>query len=119
MIATVNDHTIDSFLRHDLCALILARSTCNRCISYLGDVRQLLDRGALGDTEVGVMMLDLPGVSQFRRQNPWLMNAELLPYTVLYRHGHRVDGFSASRGHFLLDHHPQSARQRPELTLIR
>lgn len=118
MIAIVNDHTIGSFLEHDLCVLILARSTCNRCITYLGDVRRLVDRGSLGDTAVGVMMLDQPGVSQFRRQNPWLVNAEVLPYTVLYRHGQRIDGFSANRGHLLLDHHPQPDRQRPELTLI-
>ena len=103
MIATIYDDTITAFLEHDLCALIVARSTCNQCISYIGDVRQLVETGALGDTRVGVLMLDQPGVSQFMLANPWLASTEILPYTMLFRKGERVDGFSAQREHYLVD----------------
>lgn len=107
MISTVNDANITAFLEHDLCALILARSTCNQSISSIGDVRRLVESGALGDTRVGVMMLDQPGASQFRLENSWLASAQILPYTMLFRKGERVDGFSAQRGHFLVDHSRQ------------
>lgn len=111
MIETVTDYNIEAFLGSDLCALILARSTCNRSITYQDDVRRLIDSGALGAIRVGVLLLDQRGVSQFKRQNLWLMGTEHLPYTMLYRRGLRVDGFPAARGHTLLDR----ARRSPIL----
>jgi hypothetical protein len=103
MIETVTDYNLEAFLSHELCALILARSTCKRCITYQDDVRRLIERDLIGNTRVGVLMLDHFGASNFKRQNLWLMGAEHLPYTMLFRNGFRIDGFSASRGHILMD----------------
>lgn len=117
MMITVTDNNIQTFLASDLSTLIVASSTCNRCIAYIAEVRAMQERGALGATAVGVLMLDQPGVGQFRRDNLWLASAELLPYTLLYRRGRRVDGFSANRGHFLLDQSRQLELPEPELVL--
>jgi hypothetical protein len=114
MIATIDDATIDEFLTHDLCTLIVASSTCNRCIAYIGDVQRLVERGALGETRVGVLMLDQPGVSRFMLENPELSGSQILPYTMLFRRGERIDGFSAQRWHHRVDHSRQ-----PELVTIR
>ena len=119
MIATVTDNNIKAFLANDLSTLILARSTCNRCIAYIAEVCAMQERGTLGATAVGVLMLDQPGVGQFRLDNLWLASEELLPFTLLYRRGRRVDGFSANRGYFLLDHSRQLELPEPELVLTR
>lgn len=115
MITYLNDHNIESFLQHDLSTMILATSTCARCITYIADVQHLMNSGAIGNAAVGVLLLDQPGASQFKRDNLWLAHAEALPFTVLYRNGQRVDGFSATRGHALLDHNRQVAQAKPEL----
>jgi hypothetical protein len=118
MITTVNDYNIDTFLDQDLCTLVLARSNCSRCITYLAEVDRLIASDALGSTAVGVVMLDQPGVSQFKRNNLWLIHAQFLPYTVLFRNGQRIDGFSASRGHALLDHNRRTAPATLELVTM-
>jgi hypothetical protein len=102
-IITITDHNLDAFIQSERMALVLARSNCNRCILYQSEIRQLLDEGALSGTTVGILMLDQPGTSQFKRDNLWLMSVDLLPYTLLYRRGQRVDGFAGGQGHVLLD----------------
>jgi hypothetical protein len=118
VITTVNDYNIDTFLSQDLCTLIVARSNCNRCIAYIAEVERMASSGALGETAVGVVMLDQPGVSQFKRNNLWLIHAQFLPYTVLFRNGERIDGFSATRGHALLDYSRQTEAATPELLTV-
>lgn len=113
-IITITDHNLDVFIKAERMALILARSNCNRCILYQAEVRQFLEDGALGGTTVGALMLDQPGTSQFKRENLWLMSVDLLPYTLLYRRGQRVDGFAGGRGHVLLDR----ARRLPAQELM-
>ncbi len=102
-IITITDYNLDIFVKAECMALILARSNSNRCILYQGEVRQLLEDGALSGITVGVLMLDQPGTSQFKRENLWLMSVDFLPYTILYHRGQRIDGFAGHRGHVLLD----------------
>lgn len=99
-IITITDHNLDAFIKAERIALVLARSNCNRCTLYQAEISQFLEKGALGGTTVGVLMLDQPGTSQFKRDNLWLMSVDLLPYTLLCQ---RVDGFAGGRGHVLLD----------------
>lgn len=119
MMITVTDNNIRTFLAQDLSTLILARSTCKRCIAYINEVRALEERGALGAASVGVLMLDKPEASRVQRDNLWLTNEELLPYTLLYRQGRQVDSFPVNRGHYLLDHTRQIVLPEPELALTR
>ena len=43
------------------------------------------------------------GSRRFKRANPWLQGVDLLPYTLLYASGEKVDEFAASRGMYLLE----------------
>ena len=103
MIVNITDDNLDSFLRNERSVLILGRSNCNRSITYQDEIRRFMANGALAGTAVGVLMLDQPGTSQFKRDNLWLMSVDLLPYTLVYRRGMRIDGFAGHRGHVLLD----------------
>jgi hypothetical protein len=42
----------------------------------------------------GKLLLDTPGLVGFKRANPWLPEADVLPYHVIYRHGELVKRFA-------------------------
>lgn len=97
----VDDESVARVTRAARGALILGKDDCNNCSGYEADVRQLRERGALGELVVGKIVLTQPGSPAFKRDNPWLRDVTYLPYTVLYREGERVDEFASSRGTYL------------------
>lgn len=115
MIVTVTDHNLDALLRAERMALILARSNCNRCALYRSDIERLQQSGALAGATIGVLILDQPGTSLFKRDNLWLRSVDFLPYSLLYRHGQRVDGFAGARGRILLDRIRRAPTAEPML----
>jgi hypothetical protein len=99
----LTDQTLDAVLAAPRAALVLTRSTCHPCGAYQGEIAALLAQGRLEGIAVGTLVLDRPGASRFKRDNPWLSDLRYLPYTVLYRRGERIDAFAASRGAYLLE----------------
>lgn len=84
--------------------LILARSTCEACRAYERELRRLLAAGPVEGIEaIGKLILDQPGSSKFKRDNPWIQTIDYLPYTVVFRRGERVDAFATSQGTYLMD----------------
>ena len=61
----------------------------------------MLARGELADVAVRKLVLDERGALGFKRANPWLAEVEVLPYTVRYRRGERIDGFAGSSAAYL------------------
>lgn len=100
----VSDDNLEEFLRNEHAILMLGRSNCDRFSAYRDEVQRFKSNGGLAGTTVGALMLDQPGISRFKRDNLWLMSVDLLPYTLLYQHGTRIDGFPGHRGYLLLDH---------------
>jgi hypothetical protein len=97
----LTDQTLDALLAAPRAALVITRSTCHPCGAYQAEIAALLAKGKLAGIAVGTLVLDRPGTSRFKRDNPWLAGLRYLPYTVLYRRGERVDAFAASRGAYL------------------
>ena len=73
------------------------------CGAYQEEIAALRAQGRLGGLALGVLRLDRPGASRFKRENRWLTELRYLPYTVLYRRGQRIDAFAASRGAYFLE----------------
>ena len=99
----VNDDTVDSVVGARHGALVLAKDDCDNCAAYEAEIRDLQEGGKLGDLVVGKMVLTQPGCRQFKRTNPWLRAVDVLPYTLLYASGEKVDEFAASKGTYLLE----------------
>jgi hypothetical protein len=99
----LSDPTLGAVLAAARGALILTRTTCPSCEAYQAEVSALQAQGKLQGIAVGTLVLDQPGASRFKRDNPWLAGLGYLPYTVLYRRGARVDAFAASEGAYLLE----------------
>ena len=99
----LSDPTLGAVLAAARGALLLTRTACRPCAAYQAEVAALLAQGQLAGIAAGTLVLDQPGASRFKRDNPWLAGLRYLPYTVLYRRGERVDAFAASRGAYLLE----------------
>lgn len=97
------DSTVGAVLTAARAALILTRMACPPCATYRAEVAALLAQGKLDGLTVGVVVLDRPGASRFKRDNAWIAGVPALPYTVLHRRGERVDAFAASKGAYLLE----------------
>jgi hypothetical protein len=99
----LSDAAVGAALAAPRAALVLTRSTCPACVTYLTEVAALLAQRRLDGIAVGTVVLDRPGTSRFKRDNPWIAGVAYLPYTVLYRQGEPVDAFAASSGAYLLE----------------
>ena len=51
-------------------------------------------RPTYGDVRFGKILLDRGGLAGFKRANPWLAEADVLPYTLIYRRGEKVAEFA-------------------------
>ena len=96
-IETIDGSNWEAFIRHDPAAvLVLARSACPACAAWTEEISRRLseDPQALGAVRVGKMLLDQPGLADFKRANPWLASeVDVVPFNVLYREGQRVKSF--------------------------
>jgi hypothetical protein len=99
----LDDDTVDRVIGARHGALVLAKDDCDNCAAYEAQIRRLQEEGQLGDLVVGKIVLTQPGSRGFKRANPWLSEVDLLPYTLLYASGEKVDEFAASRGTYLLE----------------
>jgi hypothetical protein len=99
----VEDDTLEQVVAAPHGALVLAKGDCENCAAYERDIRRLQEGGLLGDLIVGKLVLTQPGCRRFKRENPWLRDVDVLPYTLLYARGQKVDEFAASRGTYLLE----------------
>ena len=99
----VADDTVDRVVGARHGALVLAKDDCDNCAAYESQIRRLLEEGQLGDLVVGKIVLTQPGARGFKRANPWLIEVDFLPYTLLYASGEKVDEFAASKGTYLLE----------------
>lgn len=62
----VDDESVARVTRAARGALILGKDDCNNCSGYEADVRQLRERGALGELVVGKIVLTQPGSPAFK-----------------------------------------------------
>jgi hypothetical protein len=99
----VDDDTVERVVGARHGALVLAKDDCDNCAAYEAEIRRLQEEDQLGDLVVGKLVLTQPGCRGFKRANPWLRELDLLPYTLLYASGEKVDEFAASKGTYLLE----------------
>ena len=102
-ILIITDANVDEVRNAEIGVLILTKSDCGHCARYQQEITALRERGRLRGPVIGKMVLDHPGSASFKRDNAWLSGLKNLPYTLIYRHGARVDEFEASKGSYLAE----------------
>jgi hypothetical protein len=85
----------EAFLGAAWAVLVLGKSDCEHCAEFTEELHAFLaaDR-TYGDVGFGKMLLDRGGLAAFKRANPWLAEADVLPYTLIYRRGEKIAEFA-------------------------
>ena len=75
--------------------LTLGRTDCGPCIAFEEELTAFLGSDTeWSDVRFGKILLDTRGFHVFKKQNPWLRHAEILPLHILYAHGEALERFT-------------------------
>jgi hypothetical protein len=96
-IEMVDGSNWEEFTKHSSGAvLMLAKSTCPACAEWTEELGAYLDQHteAFDGVRFGKMLLDKPGLANFKRENVWIVNeVDVLPFNVIYRAGERFKSY--------------------------
>jgi len=80
--------------------LVLGKSDCAACARWSEELADFLsgDEGQKDFAHVrfGKLLLDQRGLVEFKRENPWISELDVLPYNVIYKQGEKVGEFAGS-----------------------
>jgi hypothetical protein len=83
------------FVASPLAVLVLGKTDCPNCARWTEELGTFLEADReFADVRFGKMLLDRPGLGDFKRANPWLADLDVLPYTLLYRGGEKAKEFA-------------------------
>ncbi len=86
--------SVEDLLKSEQCLLILSNSHCSTCSTWKKTIEEAIANGTLPESiPYGILNINQKGLIPFRRENPWVEKAVLLPYTALCIQGECVDGF--------------------------
>ena len=92
---TIDGSNWREFVAAPTAVLLIGKSDCAACRAWgeevSGFVADLPD--AYSAARFGKMLLDTKGLTDFKRENPWLAELTQLPHTVIYRAGERKKWF--------------------------
>ncbi len=85
------------FLGAPTAVLMLGKSDCPACAAWTDELCAFLEADQeFADVRFGKILLDQGGLADFKRDNPWIAQLEVLPYNVLYVGGERRKEFAGS-----------------------
>jgi len=70
--------------------LMLGKSDCGACAAWTEELEQFLASDQdWTDVRFGKILLDKPGLVDFKRSNSWIAELEVLPFNQIYVKGER------------------------------
>jgi hypothetical protein len=97
----IDGSTWQEFIAAPVAVLVLAKSTCPACQEWSEELKTFLAQPRetppfpeWDQLRLGKLILDQPGLTDFKRANPWLREVDMLPYNVIYRGGERFKSFA-------------------------
>lgn len=77
--------------------LMLGKSDCAACAEWQKELEAWLeDEGVEPDVRFGKLLVDQPGLVDFKRNNPWLREVDVLPFNLIYANGEIKKKFAGS-----------------------
>jgi len=75
--------------------LMLGKSDCAACASWTEELQTFLESDEeWKDVRFGKILLDKPGLIDFKRANPWIAELDVLPFNQIYMGGERSKSFA-------------------------
>jgi hypothetical protein len=92
---TIDGQNWESFVAAPVAVLTLGKSDCEACAAWTAELSGWLESDeAFRDVRFGKLLLDTPGMTSFKRANPWLADIDSLPFNLIYAGGERVKQFA-------------------------
>jgi hypothetical protein len=83
------------FLASDRAVLVLGKSDCGNCATWAAELADwLADDRDWKDVRFGKMTLDTKGLTEFKKENRWLAEVDVLPFNVVYKGGERAASYA-------------------------
>jgi hypothetical protein len=101
-LARLTDSSLAELVAAPWAVLVLTRSDCRACATYVADLARRRDEGALPGVAIGTLALDAPDGERFKRANPGLTEVDFLPYTLLYTRGRVAEQFATTHADYLV-----------------
>ncbi|MFL2962163.1 MAG: hypothetical protein ACJZ2K_04205 [Candidatus Poseidoniaceae archaeon] len=80
----LNNSTWKEFLSSPVSVLILSKTDCQLCDKWFSELEAY---EIPENVRLGKLLLDSPGLAQFKIENEWVSNIDILPFNAIY-----VDG---------------------------
>ena len=84
-----------SFTESPLAVLVIGKTDCPNCATWTEElVSFLADDSEFGDVRFGKVLLDQRGLADFKKNNSWLADLDVLPFNVIYANGEKKKDFA-------------------------
>lgn len=92
---SLDGKTWEEFTNAPFSVLILGKTDCAACQTWTKELSEFLDSDEeFKQVRFGKIFLDTPGLVSFKRANPWIASVDVLPYTLIYKSGHKEKEFA-------------------------
>ena len=86
---------VADFLAAPAAVLMLGKSDCDACAAWTEELEQFLASDQdWTNVRFGKILLDKPGLVDFKRSNSWIAELEVLPFNQIYVKGERSKSFA-------------------------
>lgn len=97
----IHDRNFADLMKTEKAVLVVGRTDCANCESYNDEIDALVRKPHYKSIVFGKLTLDKAGTGEVQKSHPWMAALTVLPHTVLFKKGKKVDEFAASNGTFL------------------
>lgn len=83
------------FVGAPVSVLMLGKTDCAACAEWAEELTQFLASDeTYPNVRFGKLVIDTPGLVDFKRASPWLAEVDVLPFTVIYKDGQKTKSFA-------------------------
>ena len=92
---SVDNQNWRAFVAAPRSVLMLGKSDCEACAAWTQELENFLETDEeWKDVRFGKILLDKPGLIDFKRANPWIAELDVLPFNQIYKGGERGKSFA-------------------------
>jgi len=92
---TIDGTNWKDFVAAPKAVLMLSKTDCEKCAAWTEELSAFLEEDReYAEVRFGKMVLNQPGLIDFKKANSWLADVDVLPFNVIYVSGERVKSFA-------------------------
>jgi thioredoxin-like negative regulator of GroEL len=101
-LVALTDETYDEVMNAPVAVVIVLKEASGQAARYLAELRTAQECGEFGEAIVATLDRDAGHGGRFAREHPWVTGVRVLPYSVVFSLGRKVDEFAAIQAETLV-----------------